>query len=105
MPPLLLTVVARSSDDSTVRSLAIASDLVDGVLFATIAAFALAVTLAVTPTWLRVVSAVVAALSGTRAGLALAGSEALELLAPMAFVVLVLCLVWSCLRRREHTPS
>lgn len=59
----------------------------------------------VTITWVRAVSAVVALLTGTRAVLLLAGSSALELVAPVAFIVLVLCLAWSCWRRSDASLS
>ncbi|QNN54007.1 hypothetical protein [Nocardioides mesophilus] len=100
VPPLLLSQVAGSAGDGTVRSLALASDLTDVALFVAIAVFSGAVTVAVNTTWLRAVSAVVALLSGLRAVLLLAGSAALEVAAPMAFIVLVLCLAWSCWRWR-----
>ena len=103
LPPLVLSQVARSAEDGTVSSMALASDLTDVALFLAIAAFAVAVTVAVTSTWVRVVSAVVALLSGLRAVLLLARSDALEVAAPMTFIVLVLCLAWCCWR--WHRPS
>lgn len=105
VPPLVLAAVATSSRAGTVSALATASDLADVALFTVIAAFALAVAATVTITWVRAVSAVVALLTGTRAVLLLAGSSALELVAPVAFIVLVLCLAWSCWRRSDASLS
>ena len=105
VPPLLLSAVARSAEDGLVSSMALASDLTDVALFLAIAVFASAVTVAVKSTWVRSVSAVVALLSGLRAALLLARSEALEVVAPMAFIVLVLCLAWCCWRRRRPSAE
>ena len=105
VPPLVLTQVARTAEDDNVSSLARASDLTDVALFIAIAVFALAVTVAVKSTWVRSISAVVALLSGLRSALLLTGSEALEVAAPMAFIVLVLCLVWSCWRWRRPSAT
>ena len=105
VPPLLLLVAARSWEANTVSSLAMASDLADVALFTSIAAFALAVAASVKSTWVRAVSAVVIPLSMVRAALLLAGSETLELVAPMTFIGLVLCLAWSCWRRQDPSSS
>jgi hypothetical protein len=104
VPPLALCVVARGAASSTISSLATASDLVDVVLFIAIAAFAASVNVAVHATWVRVLSAVVVLSSGLRAVLVLTGGETLELIAPLAFILLVLCLAvvgWRP-RRRVH---
>ena len=101
VPPLVLSVVARSAEDEVVSSVALASDLVDVALFAAIAVFGMAVTVATRSTWVRSVSAGVALLSMLRAALLVAGNQALEVVAPMAFIVLVLCLSWFCWRWRQ----
>ncbi len=105
VPPLVLSAVARSAEDGLVSSMALASDLTDVALFLAIAVFASAVTVAVKSTWVRSVSAVVALLSGLRAVLLLSRSEALEVVAPMAFIVLVLCLAWCCWRWRRPSAA
>jgi hypothetical protein len=106
VPPLVLSVGGRSADDDVVSSMALASDLTDVALFAAIAVFGTAITVAAQGTWVRSVSAIVALLSGLRAALLWAGNQALEVVAPMAFIVLVLCLSWSCWRwRRPAAPT
>ena len=105
VPPLVLSAVARSAENGMVSSMARASDLTDVTLFIAIAVFAMAVTVAVKSTWVRSVSAVVALLSGLRAALLLASSNALEVVAPTAFVVLVLCLTWCCWRWRQPSAT
>jgi uncharacterized membrane protein (DUF373 family) len=62
------------------------------VLFAAIAAFAVSMTAAVERRWLRGVAAVVAMISGVRAVIVLTGGDALEVVGPMAFIGLILCL-------------
>ena len=97
VPPLVLCVLARSGAANTISTLATASDLVDVVLFAAIAAFAVSVTVAVGTTWLRALAAVVAVISGVRAVIVLTGGSALELAGPIAFIVLILslsCFAW-----------
>jgi hypothetical protein len=92
VPPLLLCGLAGAGAADTISTLATASDRVDVLLFAAIAAFATSVTLAVEVTWLRAVAAIVAVVSAVRAVVLLTGGGALELVGPMAFVVLILCL-------------
>lgn len=94
VPPLLLCVVARTAGSGTISSLAAASDLVDVVLFLAITAFAVAVAVAVDTTGVQALAGVVALLSAVRAVLVLTGGGALELVAPVAFLVLVLCLAY-----------
>jgi hypothetical protein len=100
VPPLLLCAVATSAGRATVADLATASDLTDVVLFAAIAAFGAAVVRGVTTTWLRAVAGAVALLCAVRAVLLLAGSAVLEVVAPVAFVVLVLCVAGYAWRSR-----
>ena len=92
VPPLALCVLARAAGPSTVSSLAAASDVVDVVLFSAVTAFAVAVAVSVNISWMRALAAVVALVCGVRALLLLTGGASLELTAPMAFIVLVLCL-------------
>ena len=105
VPPLVLSAIVGEAASSTISSLATASDLVDVVLFTAITAFASSVAVAVDTTWMRALSAVVALMSAARAVLLLTGSAVLELVAPMAFIVLVLSLAILSLRSqsRAHT--
>ena len=92
VPPLVLAGVVAGAGSSTISALATVSDLVDVVLFA-ITAFATSVAMAVDTTWMRGLAAIVALLTASRAVLLLPGSAALELVAPLAFIVLVLGLL------------
>jgi hypothetical protein len=89
IPPLLLCFTADSGRADLVLGLAEASDLIDVVLFTVIAAFAAAVFACTSAAALRVLAAVVAVICVSRAILLLIGSDALELVAPVAFLVLV----------------
>jgi hypothetical protein len=102
VPPLWLTVVADTASDDAVHRLAVASDLVDVVLFLAIGAFGAALVTAAPATWFRVLSTVVAVLSVARAVTLLLGSDLLELVAPLAFVALVV--VVSTLALLGRTP-
>jgi hypothetical protein len=102
VPPLLLAMLTRSGSADTISTLATASDLVDVVLFTAIAAFAISVTAAVESTWLRALAGVVGAMSGVRAVMVLTGGDTLELSAPLAFIVLVLCLSVVCWRTERY---
>jgi hypothetical protein len=89
VPVFWLTVVAGSGADGLVHGLAVASDLTDVVLFATIAFWATAVLGAAEPLWFKTLAGVVGLLTVARTLLLLAGSDLLELVAPLAFVALV----------------
>ncbi|MCY4724672.1 hypothetical protein NYO98_00160 [Nocardioides sp. STR2] len=102
VPPLWLTVVADTASDDAVHRLAVASDLVDVVLFLAIGAFGAALVTAAHATWFKVLAAVVAVLSVARAVTSLLGSDLLELAAPLAFVALVV--VVSTLVLMGRTP-
>jgi hypothetical protein len=101
VPPLVLCVVAGAAGSTTVSSLATASDVVDVVLFGAVTAFAVSVVASVDISWMRALAAVVAVMCGVRAVLLLTGRAALELAAPMGFVVLVLCLAVISWRSRR----
>jgi len=92
VPVLWLTAVASTGTDGLVHGLAVASDLTDVLLFATIAVWAMAVLRAGEPVWFRMTAGAVGLLAVGRALLLLVGSDLLELLAPLAFVVLVAAL-------------
>ena len=104
VPPLWLSVVADTASNRAVHRLAMASDLVDVVLFLTIGAFAGMLAAAAPATWFTGVSALVALLAVARAIESLLGSELLELAAPMAFVALVVLVSTLVLLRRSPVP-
>ena len=104
VPPSWLAVVADSASSTTVHRLAVASDLVDVVLFLTIGAFAGVLAAAASAPWFRVVSALVAVLATARAVSLLLGSERLEVVAPLAFVALVVVTSTLLLLRRPPVP-
>lgn len=101
VPPLLLTREAESGSADTVANLARASDLTDVLLFAAIGAFGAAVAASVRVVWVRAVAAIAGLASLARAALLLVGSALLEVVAPLAFIVLVLGLSWLCWRWSE----
>ena len=71
------------------------------MLFGAVTAFAVSVVASVDISWMRALAAVVAVMCGVRAVLLLTGRAALELAAPMGFVVLVLCLAVISWRSRR----
>jgi hypothetical protein len=89
VPVLWLTAVAGSGADRLVHGLAVASDLTDVLLFATIALWATTVLSAAEPFWFKTLAGAVGLLALARALLLLVGSDLLELIAPLAFVSLV----------------
>jgi hypothetical protein len=105
VPPLALCVVADSGDADTVSALATASDLVDVLLFLTIAMFGAVVLLAVEITWLRVLSALVALACAIQAVSLVLGRTPLELVAALGFLALVACLAALSLRRDGHVGA
>ena len=104
VPPLWLTVVADSASSTAVHRLAVASDLVDVVLFLTIGAFGGVLAAAASAAWFRVLSALVSVLATARAVSLLLGSEWLELVAPLAFIALVVVTSMLLLLRRPPVP-
>jgi len=99
VPPLVLCVVASSAAAGAISGLATASDLVDVALFAAIAFFAGSVVIAVNRVWVRALAALVAVVCALRAVFVLIGEATLELLAPMAFLVLIVSLAILSWRR------
>lgn len=104
VPPLWLTVVADSASRSEVHRLAVASDLVDLVLFLTIGAFGGVLAATASATWFKALSALVAVVAVARAVELLLGSNSLELAAPLAFVALVVLVSTLVLLRRPPVP-
>jgi hypothetical protein len=105
VPPLWLSVVADSASSSAVHRLAMASDLVDVVLFLAIGAFASALAAAASAIWFKGLAAIVAVLAVARALESLLGSEMLELAAPLAFVALIVLVSTLVLLRRPPVLS
>lgn len=104
VPPLWLTAVADSASSSTVHRLAVASDLVDVVLFLAIGAFGSALARAGSAPWFTVLSAFVAVLAVARAVSLLFGSALLELVTPLAFVALMVVVSTLVLLGRSPVP-
>ena len=100
VPVLWLAAVVDGADSTLVRRLARASDLSDVLLFVAIAAFAASLVHASSGAWLRMSATIVLIVSLTRAAALLTGSDVLELVAPLAFVLLVLALSTISLARR-----
>jgi hypothetical protein len=83
VPVFWLTAVIDSGADGIVHGLAVASDLSDVLLFATIAVWAAALSNAAEPVWFKTLGGAVGVLALARALLLLLGSELLECLAPL----------------------
>jgi hypothetical protein len=98
VPPLLLCWTADSGSKGQVSALAHASDLADVLLFGVIAGWATAVLFSTTAAVLRVLAALTAATCAARAVLIVSGSDALVVVAPIAFLVLVMTLSVVALR-------
>ena len=107
VPPLWLCAVAASGSADLVDALALLSDLVDVLLFLTIAAFA-----AVCfggwrePVWLRWAALAVAILCGSRAAEILFMGTILAVVGPVSFLLLITALSICLLRHRTdvHRP-
>ncbi len=101
-PPLALALSPHRSL-SSVHTLARAGDITDAVLFGIIALFAAAVWIERLPGWLRGLSAAVAVLALARAIISPLGSAALDAIAPIGFIALVLAIShWVLARPRER---
>lgn len=97
--PVLALAVLPHPASSTTHALARAGDYTDAVLFATIALFGATMCRMRLPLWLRLLSAVVAALAIARAVISPLGIAALDVVAPIAFLVLILAIAIELLRR------
>lgn len=105
VPVLVLTAVAGAGPGVVVHGLARASDLTDVLLFVAVAAFGVAVSRATTAAWLRALAVLVAVVSLARSMLVLADSSRLELVAPLAFVALVLVISSRAMTRPHVRPA
>ena len=103
VPPLWLSVVAPSGSADLVDALALLSDLVDVILFLTIAAFAgVCAGGWQGPAWLRWAALAVAVLCGSLAVEILFAGSILALVGPVSFLLLVTALSICLLRQRTH---
>src|SRR6476661_2994377 len=103
VPPLWLCVVASSGAADLVDALALLSDLVDVVLFLTIAAFAgVCAREWLGPLWLRWAALGVAVLCALRAVEILVTGAVLTVVAPVSFLLLVTALSVCLLRQKTH---
>jgi hypothetical protein len=89
VPVLVLTASVAEWPDRVFAALAWASDLADVVLFAAVALFAAAVATASRRSWTGALAGSVSLLAAARSVLLACGSSTLEVVAPVAFIVLV----------------
>ena len=104
IPPTLL-VRASAPSDSLAHALTRAADLTDVVLFTAIALFSLELARDATIGWLKGAALAVAALSVVRAVLGVAEVTALDIVAPLAFLALVLAVSIGVLRGRLNRAA
>jgi len=108
VPPLLLAL-ANAPSASTAHAFTRAADVTDAILFAAIALFASELARDVASGWLRAGALVVAVVAVAQLILGLAEITVLHVVAPLAFLALVLLLSVEALRgrlgRRLPTPS
>ncbi|HEY0642719.1 MAG TPA: hypothetical protein VGD39_04815, partial [Nocardioides sp.] len=88
VPPLLLVVLHDRASDGQVHALAVLSDLTDVLLFATISAFAACAWAGRGPARFRWSALLVAVAEAARALEILFGGALLEVVAPVAFILL-----------------
>jgi hypothetical protein len=105
VPVVWLAVAADRASDGLVHALAVASDLVDVLLFATIAIWSAALVAAAEWWWFTVLAGAVGLLALARAVLLVLGSDLLELVAPWAFLVFVALISTLVLFHRPPLPS
>lgn len=106
-PVLALTAAADRWPDRVVAAWALASDYTDVALFAAVSMFAAAVATASVRPWVAAIASIVALLSAARSVLLASGSPALQVAAPVGFVVLVAVVSIQCLTRRpgDRVPT
>src|SRR5205807_4117116 len=104
IPPVLLAL-ASSPSDATAHALTRAADLTDVVLFSAIALFSLEVARDATIGWLKGAALAMVALSVVRAVLGVAEVTALDIVAPLAFLALVLAVSIGVLRGRLNPAT
>jgi uncharacterized membrane protein len=104
VPPLLLVVLHDRASDGQVHALAALSDLTDVLLFATITAFAACAWAGRGPTWFRWSALLVLVAAAARALEILFGGALLEVVAPVAFILLVVASSVLLIRGRRPGP-
>jgi heme/copper-type cytochrome/quinol oxidase subunit 2 len=97
--PVLALALLSHNAPATVHPLARAGDYTDAVLFAAIAVFGAAVARIGVPLWLRFLSAIVAALTIARAVVSPLGIATLDVIAPLAFLALIVAITVHLFRR------
>jgi len=100
--PVILALTNPEPDGA--HAWTVIEDLADGALFVSIAVFSVAATIDEVG-WVRAVGLVVAAISLLRVGLTLFGVAALDALAPIAFLILILIVSVRILRGRKPAPT
>ena len=103
VPPLVLALASATSR-SAAHAWALAGDLADAALFASIGLLVLAV-IPVRVSWVRWFGVIVAALTFVRAVGSPLGFTALDAIAPMAFIAFVVVLSVKMLRTRPVVPA
>ncbi|HEY0642945.1 MAG TPA: hypothetical protein VGD39_05980 [Nocardioides sp.] len=104
VPPLLLVVLHDRASDGQVHALAVLSDLTDVLLFATITAFAACAWAGGGPGWFRWSALLVAVAAAARALEILFGGALLEVVAPVAFILLAVASSVLLMRGRRTGP-
>jgi hypothetical protein len=103
LPPLIL--VATSPSSGTAHTLTVIEDLADAALFAAIGIFSAAVAIA-SRSWPRIIAAAVAVVTLARAVTTPVHWQVLEIVAPLAFLALVLAVsVWMIVVKRRLQPD
>ena len=100
--PVILALTNPEPDGA--HAWTVIEDLADGALFVSIAVFSVAATIDEVG-WVRAVGLVVAAISLLRVVLTLFGVAALDALAPIAFLILILIVSVRILRGRKPAPT
>jgi hypothetical protein len=104
VPPLLLVVLHDRASDGQVHALAVLSDLTDVLLFATITAFAACAWAGGGPGWFRWSALLVAVAAAARALEILFGGALLEVVGPVAFILLAVASSVLLMRGRRTGP-
>ncbi len=99
IPPIALALASAPSD-STAHAFTKAADIADAILFAAAAVLSLELFRDAGPRWLKILASIVGATSLTRAALGFAEVTALDVIAPLLFLALVVALTIAALRGR-----
>ena len=102
---VLVLCFADGLTPAQVNQAAVATEVTDDVLFAAFALFALTLALSALPIWLRVLAAVAAALSGVRAVEFWWRVPAVEVIAPLTVLLVMLLVGLRLVRSPRHRSS